>query len=500
MKKFFSLFLVLGMLVSILTGCGSGKDVGANGETYNVVMQWPTVSSDISGLADVEAAINAITEPEIGVTVTLEPANGFNLLNETSLAVSSGEKLDLCLSVFKGISPLVNTGSIIPLDDLVSEYGSDILNDCGKRIAGGYYGDSLYGIPNAYIEGEKSGYVCRTDLLEKYGIEIDENKIYTMDEIGDIFATIKAGEGDSFYCVAGPQNLSDLFNCMYPYDVLGNTSASGVLMLGDDFTSTKVENLFATDEYKKFAETMYDWGNKGFFSPDATTTTEIAVTQIKSGNYLGFFPGFCSGGGGEYKSQTGMDMTMIPTIEGNSMTNMFQTVLWSIPATCENPEKTMEFLNYIYKNPEVATLLQFGIEGVSYEVVDQNEEGTLIKLPDGQTTDTLPYYQMMGVYGNRLDWPILEPNPITYNKTLKEFSDSVDKFSPALGYCFVTDSVSTEYSAVSSVIQKYIGIINTGTINPDTELPEFLNALEDAGINKIIEENQKQFDAWLENQ
>ena len=500
MKKVLSLFLVLGMLIGILVGCGSGKDDNANSGTYNVVMQWPTVSSDISGLADVEAAVNAITGPEIGVTVTLEPANGFNLLNETSLSVSSGEKLDLCLSLFNGISPLVDTGSIIALDDLVTEYGSNILEECGKRIAGGYYGDTLYGIPNAYIEGEKSGYVCRTDLLEKYGIEVDENRIYTMDEIGDIFATIKAGEGDGFYCVAGPQNLSDLFNCLYPYDVLGTSSASGVLMLGNDFTSTTVENLYATEEYKNFAEVMYDWGKKGFFSPDATTTTEIAVTQIKSGKYLGFFPGFCSGGADYYNSQTGTDMTMITTIEGNSMTNMFQTILWSIPVTCENPEKTMEFLNYIYKNNEIATLLQYGIEGVSYEVVENTEEGTLIKFPDGQTTDTLPYYQMMGIYGNRLEWPILMPDRITYNKDLKEFSDSVDKISPALGYSFVTASVSSEYSAVFSVIRKYIGIINTGTINPDTELPEFIKALEDAGINKIIEENQKQLDAWLENQ
>lgn len=519
MKKVLAIGLVLVMLLGTLVACSkSSNDTketndsqssdtqmsndtsnATKEETYNVIMQWPTVAKAPAGLADVEKAINDIVEPEIGVTVTLEPVNAYSLANETSLAISSGNQLDLVLSLFSGVGPLVNSGSIIPLNDLYAKYGSDIAEACGKRIAGGNYGDSLYGIPNAYIDGEKYGYVCRTDLLKKYGITIDENKVYTMDELGKIFATIKGGEGDGFYCIGGGQNAGDLFAKMYPYDVLGATNASGVLMMGKDFTSTKVQNLFETDEYKNFAETMFDWSQKGYFSPDASTTTEEGSTQVKAGNYLGWFAGTCSGGASDYNKQTGMDMTIITTIPGNSMSNLFQAILWSIPITSKNPEKTMEFLNYIYKDSRISTLLQFGIEGKSYEVVEQNEDGTVIKLPEGQTTDTVPYWQYFGVYGNRLAQPVMEPNPITTNKQLKEFSDSVKYFSPALGYCFITDNVSTEYSAVTAVIQQYFGIINTGAIDPAIEVPEFINALKSAGIDKIIEENQNQLDAWLKS-
>ena len=37
-------------------------------------------------------------------------------------------------------------------------------------------------------------------------------------------------------------------------------------------------------------------------------------------------------------------------------------------------------------------------------------------------------------------------------------------------------------------------------MDPETVLPQFISALEAAGINEIIEENQKELDAWVEAQ
>lgn len=516
MKRFFALLLAGVMSVSVLAGCGGdnasttklSKEKQENShqaanntstESYNVVMQWPTVGEAPAGLQDVEKAINAITEPEIGVTVTLEPVNAFNLANETALTISSGDKLDLCLSLLSGVGSLVNTGAIIPLDDLYAKYGSDIKEDCGIRIKGGYHGDTLYSIPIAYTTGEKFGYVCRTDMLDKYGITIDENKVYSWEELGEIFAKVKEGEGSSFYCIGGTSKGSDLFNTLYAYDALGASAASGVLMLGDEFTSTTVVNLYETEEYKKFAETMYDWAQKGYFSADASTNTEAGQEMVKGGNYLGWFPGTCSGGADDFTAMTGMDMTVITTVPGCSVTSLFTSILWSIPTTSENPEKAMEFLNYMYKDSRISTLLQCGIEGQDYVIVEQNEMGTLIDTPEGLDSDTITYSQRFGVYGNRLEWPIFVPNSIDYNDRMKKFSDTVKNISPALGYNFIIDNVSSEYSAVSSVISQYQGILNCGAVDPAIELKEFNQALKDAGIDKVIAENQRQLNNWLKN-
>ena len=45
---------------------------------------------------------------------------------------------------------------------------------------------------------------------------------------------------------------------------------------------------------------------------------------------------------------------------------------------------------------------------------------------------------------------------------------------------------------------QYVPALETGSVNPDVVLPEFLEALEAAGIQECIAENQKQLDQWLE--
>ena len=171
-----------------------------DGELTEIIWQWPSMGSTNSGFQAVEDALNAMMEPDIGVHVTLEPVSFSNMANETVLTVSSGEQLDLCLSVGTGVGNLVSNGLIETLDDVIDEHGAAILKKCGSAMSGGYYNGELYGMPNAYIQGESYGYVARQDLLDKYGVTVDENKFYTLDEIEKIFADVKAGEGDNFFC------------------------------------------------------------------------------------------------------------------------------------------------------------------------------------------------------------------------------------------------------------------------------------------------------------
>ena len=66
-----------------------------------------------------------------------------------------------------------------------------------------------------------------------------------------------------------------------------------------------------------------------------------------------------------------------------------------------------------------------------------------------------------------------------------------------MGYTFDSSEVSAEVTAVIAEIGKYGPALSCGTVDPETTIPKFLEALETAGMSKIIEENQKQLDAWL---
>ncbi len=66
-----------------------------------------------------------------------------------------------------------------------------------------------------------------------------------------------------------------------------------------------------------------------------------------------------------------------------------------------------------------------------------------------------------------------------------------------MGFRFDTTSVMNEITACSNVVSKYDVGLRWGELNPNEALPEFLAELESAGVNTIIEEKQKQLDAWL---
>jgi ABC-type sugar transport system, periplasmic component len=477
----------------------------ASKDTYNVVIEWLSLGNTPSeeNMKKVEDAINAITVPKIGCTVTLYPVDLSNLESDTTLAISTGEKIDLVCSVGTGVGNLVSQGLIVDMDNYLEPDGADLKKCLGDALAGGYYKDKLYGVPNAYIQSEKYGYLVRTDLLKKYNIQIDPDKLYTLDELGNIFATVKAGEGDGFYCVAGITSTSNLFaEFLGTVDKLGATTASGGLLLADNWKNTTVENIYASKQYENFANTMYNWSQKGYIPSDAASNTDDGTQQIASGNYLGRIYYTTEGAASGMGAQAGYDLTEIELTPPYKTTDRYQNILWSIPVTSKDPEKAFQFLNLLYGDNDVDTMLMYGLEGETYKVVDEDGKGNrLVDFVDGVNTSNAPFYCYAGVYGDRLSWPIWKPNKITFNDDLRAFNSSVTNISPALGYCFeITDDISSSYSAVSSVISQYTPVISAGAVDPKESLTEFNRSLKDAGIDAIIAENQKQLNKWLAEQ
>ena len=92
----------LTMAAAMTLGVTGGMPVSADDDIYEVVVQFPTLGTTPSDLQKVEDAINERTESEIGVHVTFYPVSAFETNNTTSLMVSSGEKLDLAISIFEG--------------------------------------------------------------------------------------------------------------------------------------------------------------------------------------------------------------------------------------------------------------------------------------------------------------------------------------------------------------------------------------------------------------
>lgn len=122
----------------------------------------------------------------------------------------------------------------------------------------------------------------------------------------------------------------------------------------------------------------------------------------------------------------------------------------------------------------------------------------MVEYPEGVDRTNVTYSAVLNVWGDKLKDLVMEPSNDGYYDLMKEFNDSIEEqyTSDALGYCFNSEPVKTEYAAVTDVIKQYDSILGYGVVDPDEEIETFRSALKAAGIDKVIEENQKQFNEW----
>jgi len=508
MKKTIALFLLL-VIVVFVAGCDNievkdkstgDKDVAKdltevpNG-IYEVLMQYPIMDSIPPDLHKVEDAINLRTEKEIGVRVKFFPINRFDINSTTGFLVSSGEKLDLMISLFEGgISSYANKGILLELDELVQKYGADIVAAEGRAMSGGYYNGKLYAVPTEEKIGRVKAFFARRDIVEKYSITHNPTHVYTIEELNEIFAIVKAGESKDFFCIAINSQEEPVFFSVDPVDFLGSSLASGCLPnygLGNE-----IVNYYESESFAKACAYARAWYQNGFFSPDCNTTADPSFNLLMSGNYFGRFfyaePDIIPGQ--SFGAQMALNTELVPffTSIPSSMTQHYQLTMWAIPITCENPEKTMQWLNMMYADDDVINLLCYGIEGVHWDFVEgSNKE---IELSENGNAS---YFSYFNVWGDKKKNYVIAPFDETNYQDLNDFNESIQNISHAIGYSFNSEPVKKEYTAVQDVIDKYQTSLALGVVNPDNILPVFLGALKEAGIDKVIAENQRQFDSWL---
>ena len=497
---------------ALLSGCGgqssetaetitetraAADEKSSQDDTFEMVMSYIYTGNVPKDLQMVEDAINEITVPEINVKVTLYPINLSERQTQYNLMISSGEKLDLMMLVFdSGPAMYVNKGQLLELDGLFEQYCPDIKKAEGLAMAGGYFNGKLYAIPDEEKMGRQFGVVLRKDLLEKYGFDKYENASY--EDLDALFARVKAGEGEDFTIFNTVGNGINTFQYFELVDGLGSSLASGGLLDGGRGDMT-VQNIFATDKYREHLKWMRKWYEAGYFAKDCITMTDSGADLMKTGRYMGAFNWVDPTMESICTQDLGCPVSLIKITDAAAMTGYYQISEWALPITCENPDKTMQFLNLMYQDVDVANLLRYGIEGIHY--VKTQDEG-IVTYPEGIDASNSGYNNTLGLYGDKsriYQWAPADPQIFTQ---LKEFNDSVlkdeTKQSGALGYCFNSEPVKAEYTAVNTVISQYQAALESGSVDPEKILPEFLTALESAGIDEVLAENQRQLDEWLE--
>ena len=500
-KRLLALLLVMAMTAALFAGCNNNTPGGTGGdnseEPVEIVCQLLFLSEFNEGFYEIEAELNKMLERDLGIKVRFERTDLLTATSDATLMLSGDEQLDICISV-ASVSQYIDSGLIIPMDDLYEQYGQDIVQGMGPMLDLCRANGQLYGVTVMGANASGYGYNMKKSFADKYNLNPDPNKVYTVEEMEAIFETIDAGEPDgTLMYVPWFNTFAPLNNNLCNWDPLNGNLSWGALMIDNpNYDPTKIVNLFATEEYADFCQTMYEWVQKGWISADAAVSTEGPDTICLRENVVGTFA--YGAPEGLKQSVNWADEVVVfnmvpPTTMGGQA-----GIMWHITSSCEHPDKAMQLLNYLYANPDAFNLMQYGREGTEYEIVEQNDTHKLARWLSANPAE-LPYFNAYPVWGNQLTSLIFEPNDINTPKIQQEVMDSIpeSRVSPAVGYVFDPTNVSAELAAVSAVMAQYVPSLNSGAVDPSVTLPEFLEALKTAGIDAVIAENQRQLDAYI---
>ena len=504
-KRFKMLCLFIFTLVLFLSACSSSETTrmdeeqdqdnqSKNDEITEEVTEL-NVAFYIHGerprdLSLVQEKINEITLEKLNVTVNLMPIASGNYQQQMNLIMSGNEKLDLAVSSGRmGFSTWSSNGQLLDLNDLLDEYGEDIKDVMDENVLyAPTINGNLYGIPTKRDLAGQIGFNMRADLVEKHGIDL--NNINTLEDVESVLRTIKDNEPGMEPLIYAFAPSLPLTNAFVWFDSLGDYFG----ILPNDTDDYQLVNLFETPGYEEFVQRKRRWYNEGLILSDATTTSDSRAALLNSNIGFGYFGPLKPGIDSQNSRQIGMPMVSAALTDTMTYTLHPTAVMWSIPRNTTAPEKAMQLLNLMYVDEELVNLLNWGIEGKHYVKVDDN----IITYPDGVDASRVGYsINMEYLWGNSFLTYIMEGEDPNLWEEMEKYNESAVQ-SKALGFIFDPSPVRSELTALNNVRNEFAVGLEMGVMDPERYLPEFIQRLRDAGIDRYIEEKQRQFDEFLE--
>ncbi|SDC93277.1 putative aldouronate transport system substrate-binding protein [Paenibacillus sp. UNCCL117] len=431
-------------------------------------------------LASVETEVNNYIKPKLNATVKLKPIAGSDYEQKMNTILAAGEAFDIVwTSDWRfNFSSNAQKGAFLELDALLDKNGAKLKASLPSSAWDDVkIGGKIYGVPNYQIAAKSAGFVIQKRFADKY--KLDTAKIKTYKDIEPFFEEIKKNEPGII-----PFGLNNDF---YSPSVYGLSSHGNVISYQVNGGKVEVEDYFATAAYKKHVTMAHEWYTKGYINEDASTLKNKADVE-KKGVYATTFD-FTQKPGGEAAAKAGNggnDVIFVPLMEPE-FTGVTATIS-AISRTSKNPERAMMLLELVNTDPALYNLLSFGIENKHYTKTGAN---TIKDIAGGGYAPNMNWVMGNVTIGYLMDGQA----PDTWERT-KKANDTAKK--PYLyGFKFNSEPVKAEMANLKAVENEFRKVIETGTVDPEKYLPQFLDKRLKAGSEKVLAEYRTQIEAFL---
>jgi len=398
-----------------------------------------------------------------------------------SVIIASGEQYDIAFA--DNYVANAQKGAFADLTELMPEYAEEVYNQIDDSyIQGNMVNGKLYAFPvNANVFAQQM-LTFNQQYLDKYDLSIDGIESYADAEA--LLIEFKEKEPTIV-----PFAIGQGFRVQGDFDYpMGNGMPFAVNLNGD---STKIINQYEDESFVELLRTMHSWYNQGLIPADAATSNTGYPLESNTWFMRGETQGPFDYGDTVLTNAAGQKLVSKPITMPLKSTSQAQMANFVVGNTSKNKEKAVEFLGLMNSNEELLNGLVYGIEGEAWEMVE-GDSGK-IRLLEGYKPNT---HMSAWNTGNNA---ILYTQDTITEEMIQERDETIANAtaSPILGFNFNIDNVKTEITNINNVMSQYLDSLNTGTVDPDETIPNLIEALEGAGYDRVLEEMQMQYDAFL---
>ena len=416
-------------------------------------------------------------------------------------ALMNDEKIDLIFTAdWEGYVQEIQAGKLTPLGDLLESDGQGILETLPSDFLEGIkVNGQIYGIPTNKELCVPSGFIVNKTAALEIGWDPDADPVKTTEELEPYLQAYKEKYPDRYPYLMEKDRWSDEpwghEWIGLPEDVLDMKFAKDAEGNYDE----TVYSIFETEEQEKHIRLMYDWMQKGYIDPAAADPNYNYNAVFGSGNFLVFtqplkgnnFKSIEMYGQNHKAGDPEFECTEIVMQGKYKVTNQAGGSMFAIPKSSQKKNLAMQYLNLMHSDAKLVNLMLFGEEGVNYTKANDTQVDLV---------DDANWYGMHGgawtVGNTKLQYVKTDEDP-EKNAKLQEYALDAP-MTASYGFRFDSKKAKT-LDAVTEVVQKYAFGLMTGGVDPDDPelgLEAFRKALQEAGIGKLKEEVEKQYDTW----
>lgn len=516
------------MAASLMTGCGSSKttdggtaasaDTKAAGETTAekgaetdasktaeepVTLKWYMSLNPVDADTDkVIAALNEYTKEKIGVTIDYTVIANPDYKEKMPTLINSGEYFDICFTAdwTTNYVQFVAKDAFMDITDAVKQYAPEtyefIPESLWKAVS---VNGKIYGVPSYKEMGWQSGFFVNSTMAEKYGIDLSSVK--TLEDYTEVLKTVKEkadAAGEDVIGLSGLGSSGGSFNMLYPYESLSGSrvlpGAAAVPEYEYFKDQTGVFNQYATQEYMDYCKLVRSWYEAGYMSKDPVNyDTDIANrdNDFKNGKLFSYIISYAPGAAEAEAAKTGHGVTFVPLMDPLFETKNARGGILAISSASEHPDKALELINLLNTDEYVGTLIRHGIEGQHYSAVGDNQVdrtmGGTLKIEDNGYVDY--------TYGWQFGTPFNQKWDISYPDNIEQLFEEYNAkaiTAPHNGFTLDNSPVETEIAAISNVVDENAKALESGMVDPEVYIPQFLDALNKNGVEDLLAEISKQ--------